>query len=115
MELATPGFAASKLVLDETVTAANPHHSMEPRSSPSPAGGQPSSSRLDPEQSFIMRPRGLMGSQLVYIGGFCGGGFGSRAAPTVMTVPAHMAKINRPCMLRIRAGISSLGCRVPGR
>ena len=103
------GFAAAKLVLDETfVTASNPHQSMEPRSSFAYwQNGKCYVHGSSQSQSFIVP--GLAGfvgvppDQLVYIAEFCGGGFGSKgSAYAVMSVPAHMSKkINRPCMLRI--------------
>jgi len=131
------GFAAARLVLDESfVTASNSHHSMEPRSAFAYwQNGKCYLHGSSQSQSFMMPGlAGLLGiqpDQLVYIAEFCGGGFGSKGSPyAVMTVPAHMAKkINRPCMLRIsraeeyylgsaRAGFQGrmkLGFRADGR
>jgi CO/xanthine dehydrogenase Mo-binding subunit len=103
------GFAAAKLVLDETfVTGSNSHHSMEPRSAFAYwQNGKCFLHGSSQSQSFMMLGlAGLLGikpEQLVYIAEFCGGGFGSKgSAYAVMTVPAHMSKkIGRPCMLRI--------------
>ena len=103
------GFAEAALVLDESfVTAANPHHSMEPRSSFSYwQNGKCFIHGSTQSQSFIMpglaQLVGVPPDQLVYISEFCGGGFGSKgSAYPVMVIPAHMSKkINRPCLLRI--------------
>jgi CO/xanthine dehydrogenase Mo-binding subunit len=103
------GFAAAKLVLDETfVTASNPHQSMEPRSAFAYwqngkcylHGSSQSHTFLVPGLANLV---GIPPDQLVYIAEFCGGGFGSKgSAYAVMSIPAHMSKkINRPCMLRI--------------
>lgn len=102
-------FEEAALVLDESfVTAANPHHSMEPRSAFSYwQNGKCFIYGSTQSQTFVMPGlAGLVGvapDKLVYISEFCGGGFGSKgSAYPIMVVPAHMSKkINRPCMLRI--------------
>jgi CO/xanthine dehydrogenase Mo-binding subunit len=67
-------------------------------------------------QSFVVPAlAGLIGikpDELVYIGEFCGGGFGSKgsAYPT-MAIPALMSKLNKPVMMRIsRAEEYFVGC-----
>jgi len=103
------GFAASKLVLDESfVTASNSHHAMEPRSAFAYwQNGKCFLHGSTQSQSFIipgLAPLlGIPPEQIVYIAEFCGGGFGGKgSAYAVMTIPAHMSKkIGRPCMLRI--------------
>ncbi|HLB31427.1 MAG TPA: xanthine dehydrogenase family protein molybdopterin-binding subunit [Gammaproteobacteria bacterium] len=103
------GLKEAALVLDESfITAANPHHSMEPRSSFAYwQNGKCFIHGSTQSQSFVMpglaQLVGVPPDQLVYISEFCGGGFGSKgSAYPVMTIPAHMAKkINRPCLLRI--------------
>jgi CO/xanthine dehydrogenase Mo-binding subunit len=103
------GFAAAKLVLDETfVTAGLGHHSMEPRSAF--AYWQNGKCHLygsTQSQSFpipgIARLCGVEPADLVYVSEFCGGGFGSKGgAYPLMAIPALMAKkIGRPVMMRI--------------
>jgi len=103
------GFAKSALVLDESfVTAGTAHHCMEPRgsmaywqggkcyihgSTQSTAGAVPSAAGL----------AGVKPEELVFVGEYCGGGFGSkvRSYPT-MSIAAHFSKkIGRPVMLRL--------------
>ncbi len=103
------GMKAAKYVLDESfVTASNPHHSMEPRSSFAYwENGKCTLYGSTQSQSFVMpglaKLLGVSPDQVNYISEYCGGGFGSKgSAYAVMTVSAHMAKkINRPCLLRI--------------
>jgi xanthine dehydrogenase molybdenum-binding subunit len=103
------GFAAAKLVLDESfVTAALSHHCLEPRSCmaywengkcfvygslQSQTAGVPGLARM----------AGVEPDDLVFVAEFCGGGFGSKINPyPVMAVPIQMAKkIGRPVMLRV--------------
>ena len=102
-------FAESKIVFDETfVTAANSHHSMEPRSAMAYwQNGKCYLHGSTQSQSFIMpglaRLLGVDLADLVYISEFCGGGFGSKAlAYPIMAVPAYLArKAGRPVMMRI--------------
>lgn len=103
------GFAESALVLDETfVTAANSHHSMEPRSAMAYwengichlHGSAQSQTFILPELAQIME---IPLESLRYVGEYCGGGFGSKGhGYPLMTVPALLSrKINRPVMMRI--------------
>ncbi|HXV60904.1 MAG TPA: xanthine dehydrogenase family protein molybdopterin-binding subunit [Vicinamibacteria bacterium] len=103
------GFANARLVLDETfVTAANSHHSMEPRSAMAYwdngkcflYGSSQSQSFVHPGLSRLL---GVEPEQLVYVAENCGGGFGSKGGPyPLQTVPAFMAKkTGRPVMMRI--------------
>jgi CO/xanthine dehydrogenase Mo-binding subunit len=103
------GFAAAKVVLDETfVTAGLAHHSMEPRSALSFwQNGKCYLYGSTQSQSFpfptIARLVGVEPDNLVYVSEFCGGGFGSKGgAYPLMAIPALMAKkINRPVMMRV--------------
>ncbi len=103
------GFAAAKLVLDETfVTAGLGHHSMEPRSAFAYwQNGKCYLYGSTQSQSFpipgIARLCGVEPADLVYVSEFCGGGFGSKGgAYPLMAIPALMAKkIGRPVMMRI--------------
>ena len=101
--------AESHLVLDETfVTAANSHHSMEPRSALAYwENGKCHLFASSQSQSFnIPSLAGLLGiapDQVVLVAEYCGGGFGSKGAPyALMVLPAYMSKkINRPVMMRV--------------
>jgi CO/xanthine dehydrogenase Mo-binding subunit len=103
------GFAAAKVVLDETfVTAGLAHHSMEPRSALSYwQNGKCFLFGSTQSQSFpfptIARLVGVEPENLVYVSEFCGGGFGSKGgAYPLMAIPALMAKkIGRPVMMRV--------------
>ena len=103
------GFAAAKLVLDETfVTAGLGHHSMEPRSAFAYwQNGKCYLYGSTQSQSFtilgIARLCGVEPADLVYVSEFCGGGFGSKGgAYPLMAIPALMAKkVGRPVMMRI--------------
>ena len=102
------GFAAAKLVLDETfVTAGVSHHSMEPRSAMAYwMNGKCHLHASSQSQSFpvpqVARYIGIEPADLVFIAEYCGGGFGSKGAPyPLMAIPAHMSKkIGRPVMMR---------------
>jgi len=103
------GFAAAKVVLDETfVTAGLAHHSMEPRSALAYwQNGKCFLHGSTQGQSFpvpgIARLVGVEVENLVYVSEFCGGGFGSKGgAYPLMGIPAHLSKkINRPVMMRV--------------
>jgi xanthine dehydrogenase molybdenum-binding subunit len=103
------GFAAAKLVLDETfVTAGLGHHSMEPRSALAYwQNGKCYLYGSTQSQSFpipgIARLVGVEPADLVYVSEFCGGGFGSKGGGyPLMAIPALMAKkIGRPVMMRV--------------
>ena len=102
------GFAAAKLVLDETfVTAGLGHHSMEPRSALAywqngkcycTARRRARASRFPASRASRRRA-----PPLVYVSEFCGGGFGSKGgAYPLMAIPALMSKkIGRPVMMRV--------------
>jgi CO/xanthine dehydrogenase Mo-binding subunit len=103
------GFAAAKYVLDESfVTAALSHHCLEPRSTMAywqgekvfVFGSTQSQSAVIPN---LARLAGVAPENLVYVGEFCGGGFGSKINPyPSMGVPIYMAKkTGMPCMLRV--------------
>jgi len=103
------GFAAAKVVLDESfVTAALSHHCLEPRSCmaywengkcfvygslQSQTAGVPGLAQL----------AGIEPDDLVFVAEFCGGGFGSKINPyPAMAVPIQMAKkVGRPVMMRV--------------
>jgi xanthine dehydrogenase molybdenum-binding subunit len=103
------GFAAAKVVLDESfVTASYSHQSPEPRSSMAywqngkcyvHASSQSGTFNIPNLARFI----GIDPSQLVLIAENCGGGFGSKGGPyPLMALPAHMSKkTGRPVMWRV--------------
>lgn len=103
------GFSEASIVYDESfVTAANSHHSMEPRSAMSYwQNGKCFVHGSTQSQSFIVpglaQLLGIDPADLVYIAEFCGGGFGSKGtAYPVMAVPAYLSKkAGRPVMMRI--------------
>lgn len=102
-------FAASALILDETfVTAANSHHSMEPRSAMAYwQNGKCFVHSSVQSQSFVIpglaRLLGIDAADVVLIAEFCGGGFGSKgSAYPIMALPAYLSKkAGRPVMMRI--------------
>ncbi len=103
------GFAAAKVVLDETfVTASNSHHSMEPRTAMAYwQNGKCFVHGSNQSQSFVLpglaRLLGVEPKDVVFIAENCGGGFGSKgsAYPTQI-IPALMAKkTGRPVLMRI--------------
>ena len=103
------GFGDAALVLDETfVTAGTSHHSMEPRTAMAfwqngkchvYGSSQSQSAVLNGLARYI----GIAPADLVYVGEYCGGGFGSKGgAYPVMSIPAHMSrKTGRPVLMRI--------------
>jgi CO/xanthine dehydrogenase Mo-binding subunit len=102
--------ASADLVLDETfVTQGISHHSMEPRSCMAYwENGKCFMHASVQSQSFATPGvAGLLGlslDELVFIGEYCGGGFGSKgAAYPILAVPALLSRKlgNRPVMLRI--------------
>jgi CO/xanthine dehydrogenase Mo-binding subunit len=103
------GFAAAKLVLDETfVTAGLSHHSMEPRTALSYwQNGKCHLHASSQSQSFpvptVARYIGIEPADLVFIAEYCGGGFGSKGGGyPIVAVPALLSKkIGRPVMMRI--------------
>ena len=117
------GFAAADLILDETVVHQSvTHHPMEPRSAM--AYWQNGRLFLHTSTQSLVRTRQAVAGQLdldiedvVLIGEYCGGGFGSKITGSIIQlVPALFSrKINRPVMLRIhRAEESYLGRARPG-
>ena len=103
------GFAKAKLVLEESfVTASVPHHTLETRSALAYwQNGKCFLHGSSQSHTFII-PRlaryiGIEPENLVFIGEFCGGGFGSKGgAYPLMALPAHLSKkTGRPVMLRI--------------
>ena len=103
------GFRDAKLVLEDSfVTASIPHHTLETRSALAYwQNGKCFVHGSSQSHTFIL-PRlaryiGIDPANLVFIGEFCGGGFGSKGgAYPLMALPAHMAKkTGRPVMMRI--------------
>ncbi len=103
------GFDNASVILEESfVTTGYAHMSMEPRSVLSYwENGKCFVYGSTQSQAFIMpflAPMvGVEPKDLVYVGEYCGGGFGSKISPyPTMALPAHFAKkIGRPVMLRI--------------
>ena len=117
------GFAAADLILDETIVHQSvTHHPMEPRSSMS--YWQNGTLFMHTSTQSLARTRQAVAGQLdldiedvVMIGEYCGGGFGSKITGSpIQLVPALFSrKINRPVMLRItRAEETTLGRARPG-
>ena len=117
------GFAEADLILDETIVHQSlSHHPLEPRSTM--AYWQNGKLFIHTSTQSLVRTRFALASTLdldiedvVMIGEFCGGGFGSKiAGSTIMQVPALFSrKISRPVMLRItRAEETYLGRARPG-
>ena len=131
------GFTDAALVLDETfVTAANSHHSMEPRTNMAYwEGGRCHLFGSTQSQSFILpelaRLMNVPEEDIRLVAEYCGGGFGSKGhAYPLMAIPALLSrKIDRPVMMRVsraeeyflgsaRAGFQGrirLGFRADGR
>lgn len=120
-------FSKCGLVFEENfVTASFPHQSMEPRSAFAYWDrGKCVIHGSTQSQSFIM-PKlakyvGIDIGNLVFVGEFCGGGFGSKdGAYPAMAIPAHMSKkTGRPVMMRISRReeyfIGSARCGFQGR
>lgn len=103
------GMSRAKVTLKEDfVTAANSHHSMEPRSAMAYwDNGKCYLYASCQSQSFVQPGvAGLLGiepDKLVYVAENCGGGFGSKGGPyPLQAIPAVMAKkTGRPVMMRI--------------
>ena len=117
------GLAEADLILDETIVHQSvTHHPMEPRSSMS--YWQNGKLYIHTSTQSLVRTRQAVAGQLdldiedvVMIGEYCGGGFGSKITGSpIQLVPALFSrKINRPVMLRItRAEENSLGRARPG-
>ncbi|MBM3505579.1 MAG: xanthine dehydrogenase family protein molybdopterin-binding subunit [Alphaproteobacteria bacterium] len=115
--------AKAKLVIDESfVTQGLAHHSMEPRSAMATwqngkcivYGSSQSGSFVVPGLARLV---GVKPEEIVYVGEYCGGGFGSKAgAYPLMAIPAHLSKkAGKPVLLRItRAEEFALGQGRPG-
>ncbi len=131
------GFAQAEVVIEQTVAHQSvTHHPMEPRSCMAYwqngklflHGSTQSTERT---RGSVARMAGVDPENVVLIGKYCGGGFGSKIAGSpIMAVPAILSrKIGRPVMLRItryeenyigrgRAGFqgwAKLGFRADGR
>ena len=117
------GFSQADLILDETIVHQSlSHHPLEPRSCM--AYWQNGKLYLYGSTQSVARTRFAVAAglemdmdDLVFIGEFCGGGFGSKISGSpIMQVPALFSrKINRPVMLRItRAEETYLGRARPG-
>jgi xanthine dehydrogenase molybdenum-binding subunit len=117
------GFAAADLILDETIVHQSlTHHPLEPRSAM--AYWQNGRLFIHTSTQSLVRTRQALAAQLeldiedvVMIGDYCGGGFGSKISGSIIQqVPALMSrKLNRPVMLRItRAEENYLGRARPG-
>ena len=117
------GFEEADLILDETIVHQSlSHHTLEPRSTMS----YWQNGRLfihTSTQSLAQTRRAVAGQldldieDVVMIGEYCGGGFGSKITGSpIQLVPALFSrKINRPVMLRItRAEENYLGRARPG-
>jgi len=117
------GFAQADVILDETIVHQSlTHHPLEPRSSMSYwQNGRlfihTSTQSLVQTRAGVARGLGLDIEDVVMIGEYCGGGFGSKISGSpIQLVPALLSrKINRPVMLRItRAEENNLGRARPG-
>ena len=131
------GFAEADVVVEETIVHQSvTHHPMEPRSCMAYwqngklflHGSTQSTERT---RGNVARLAGVEPDDVVFIGEYCGGGFGSKISGSpIMAVPAVLSrKIGRPVMLRItryeenyigraRAGFqgwAKIGFRADGR
>ena len=117
------GLAQADLILDETIVHQSlSHHCMEPRTTM--AYWQNGRLFIHTSTQSLVNTRVALATQLdldiediVMIGEYCGGGFGSKInGSPIMQVPALLSrKINRPVMLRItRAEETYLGRARPG-
>ena len=116
-------FEKASYTIDESfVTAGTSHHCLEPRTALAywqngkciVHGSSQSQSFTHP---FLAGMIGIKPQDLVFVGEYCGGGFGSKGfAYTEMSIPAHLSKkINRPVMMRIsRAEEYAVGSARPG-
>ena len=117
------GFDQADLILDETIIHQSlSHHCMEPRSCMAYwQNGKlymyGSTQSVAQTRASLAEGLGMDMEDLVVIGEYCGGGFGSKIrGSTIMQVPALLSrKLNRPVMLRItRAEETYLGRARPG-
>jgi CO/xanthine dehydrogenase Mo-binding subunit len=103
------GFAAADLVIEETIShQSQTHHPLESRSCM--AYWQNGKLHLYGSTQSVARTRAALADMLdleledvVFVGEYCGGGFGSKIAGSpIMAVPALLSKkIGRPVMLRV--------------
>ncbi len=103
------GFAEADLIIDETIVHQSlTHHPMEPRTTM--AYWQNGKLYMHTSTQSVARTRAAVAGMLdmdledvVLVGEFCGGGFGSKISGSVhMLIPALLSrKINRPVMMRI--------------
>ena len=103
------GFAEAALILDETIVHQSlTHHPLEPRTTL--AYWQNGKVFMHTSTQSLARTRAAISGMLsmdmedvVVVGEFCGGGFGSKISGSVhMLIPALFSKkINRPVMMRI--------------
>ena len=103
------GFAEADVVVEDTIVHQSvTHHPMEPRSCMAYwqngklflHGSTQSTERT---RGSVARMAGVEAEDVVFIGEYCGGGFGSKISGSpIMAVPAVLSrKIGRPVMLRI--------------
>jgi xanthine dehydrogenase molybdenum-binding subunit len=110
------GLASAAYVLDESfVTAALSHQCLEPRSTMAYWQGEKvfvygSTQSQTAVMPNLARLAGVTLDNLVYVGEFCGGGFGSKINPyPSMGVPIYMAKkTGMPVMLRVNRAEEAL-------
>ena len=103
------GFAKAKVIVEDSfVTAGTSHHSMEPRSALAYwQNGKCYVHGSSQSQAFIVPGLagyiGIQPHELVFVGEFCGGGFGSKGGPYPLpAIPALLSKkAGRPVMLRV--------------
>ncbi len=103
------GFAAADHVIEETLSHQSlTHHPMEPRSAM--AYWQNGKLFIHGSTQSVARAHAAVAAQMdldvedvVFVGEYCGGGFGSKITTTpVMLIPAHFSrKLGRPVMMRI--------------
>ena len=117
------GFAEADLILEETLAHQSlTHHPLEPRSCMAYwqngrlhfFGSTQSTARAHSAMASLM---GLRLDEVVFVGEYCGGGFGSKiSVQPLYAVPALLSrKIGRPVMLRIsRAEETYVGRGRPG-
>ena len=117
------GFAEADLIIEETLSHQSlTHHPLESRSAM--AYWQNGKLFMHGSTQSVARARASLANlmdldveNVVFIGEFCGGGFGSKITVTpVMAIPAHLSRrIGRPVMMRIsRAEEGYVGRARPG-
>ncbi|MDH3732136.1 MAG: xanthine dehydrogenase family protein molybdopterin-binding subunit [Gemmatimonadota bacterium] len=104
-----PAFSAADLVLEDTMVHQSlTHHPMEPRSSMAYWDNgklhiYASTQSTQRTHGAIAGQLGLDPSDVVFVGQYCGGGFGSKiaGAPIYVVTALLSQKVGRPVMLRI--------------